>query len=134
MPVAGPAVLVSSYTHPEYLHAMTATLRLTHTPALLLRGTEGEPVADARRTPAMDAFLNGEVTRVQDAHSGPLTQLPELPGTAPAETAAWINQVLAGHVPVPPSIARQVAHIQALARAAAAQAAPLSTTPAPQPA
>ena len=134
MPVAGPAVLVSSYTHPEYLHAMTATLRLTHTPALLLRGTEGEPVADARRTPAMDAFLNGEVTRVQDAHSGPLTHLPELPGTAPAETAAWINQVLAGHVPVPPSIARQVAHLQALARAAAAQAAPLSTTPAPQPA
>ena len=116
MPVAGPAVLVSSYTHPEYLHAMTATLAMTHTPALLLRGTEGEPVADARRTPAMDAFLNGQVTRVEAPQSGSLTQLPDLPGTAPAETAAWIRQVLAGDVPVPPPIARQVSHITALAR------------------
>lgn len=116
MPVAGPALLVSSYTHPEYLLSMTATLTLTHTPALLLRGTEGEAVADARRTPAMDAFVGGQVTRVQDAQTGPLAQLPDLPGTDPDDTAAWIRRVLAGQAPVPAPIAQQVAHIVALAR------------------
>ena len=48
-PCTGPAVVVSSYTHPEYAASMAATLQLVHATALLLRGTEGEPVADARR-------------------------------------------------------------------------------------
>jgi anthranilate phosphoribosyltransferase len=129
MPVAGNAVLVSSYTHPEYLQSMSATLALTRTPALLLRGTEGEPVADARRTPAMDAFASGVVTRVQDAQAGPLAQLPDLPGTAPADTAAWIRRVLAGDAPVPPPIAQQVAHIVALTRTAFASPAADADTP-----
>jgi anthranilate phosphoribosyltransferase len=129
MPVAGNAVLVSSYTHPEYLQSMSATLALTRTPALLLRGTEGEPVADARRTPAMDAFASGVVTRVQDAQAGPLAQLPDLPGTAPADTAAWIRRVLAGDAPVPPPIAQQVAHIVALTRTTFASPAADADTP-----
>jgi anthranilate phosphoribosyltransferase len=129
MPVAGNAVLVSSYTHPEYLQSMSATLALTRTPALLLRGTEGEPVADARRTPAMDAFASGVITRVQDAQAGPLAQLPDLPGTAPADTAAWIRRVLAGDAPVPPPIAQQVAHIVALTRTAFASPAADADTP-----
>jgi anthranilate phosphoribosyltransferase len=129
MPVAGHAVLVSSYTHPEYLHSMSATLALTRTPALLLRGTEGEPVADARRTPAMDAFASGVATRVQDAQAGPLAQLPDLPGTAPADTAAWIRRVLAGDAPVPPPIAQQVAHIVALTRTTFASPAADADTP-----
>ena len=122
-PVQGPSVLVSSYTHPEYLHSMTATLALTHTTALLLRGTEGEPVADARRTPAMDAFAQGQATRVQEAQTGPLSTLPELPGTDPAETAAYIRRVLAGDLPVPPPIALQVRHVCALATSTASTGA-----------
>jgi anthranilate phosphoribosyltransferase len=114
-PVAGPAVLVSSYTHPEYLHSMAATLALTGCTALLLRGTEGEPVADARRTPAMDAFFGGQVQRVQEAQTGPLAHLPSLPDTDPHDTARWIERVLAGQAPVPPPIAQQVTHIAALA-------------------
>ena len=47
--------------------------------ALLLRGTEGEPVADPRRTPAMDVFSNGEVTRVQEPQGGSLASVPGLP-------------------------------------------------------
>ena len=129
MPVAANAVLVSSYTHPEYLQSMSATLALTCTPALLLRGTEGEPVADARRTPAMDAFASGVVTRVQDAQTGPLAQLPDLPGTDPADTAAWIRRVLAGDAPVPPPIAQQVAHIVALTRTTFASPAADADTP-----
>ena len=122
-PVQGPAVLVSSYTHPEYLHSMTATLAVTHTTALLLRGTEGEPVADVRRTPAMDAFVGGIVTHVQEAQSGPLSTLPDLPGTDPAETATYIRHVLAGDLPVPPSIALQVRHVCALATTTASTGA-----------
>ena len=116
VPVQGPALLVSSYTHPEYLQSMTATLALTHTTALLLRGTEGEPVADARRTPAMDAFAAGEVTRVQDTQAGSLAALPDLPGTDPDATAAHIRRVLAGQAPVPAPIAAQVRHVLALAQ------------------
>ena len=123
VPVQGPSVLVSSYTHPEYLHSMTATLALTHTTALLLRGTEGEPVADARRTPAMDAFAQGDATRVQEAQSGPLSTLPDLPGTDPAETAAYIQRVLAGDLLVPPPIALQVRHVCALATSTASTGA-----------
>ena len=126
-PCAGPAVLVSSYTHPEYLQSMSATLALTGTRALLLRGTEGEPVADARRTPAMDTFDQGQCTRVQEPQLGPLAQLPSLPATDAASTAAWIRSVLAGHAPVPAPIALQVQHILVLARTAA----PSSTAPAP---
>ena len=126
-PCAGPAVLVSSYTHPEYLQSMSATLALTGTRALLLRGTEGEPVADARRTPAMDTFDHGQCTRVQEPQLGPLAQLPSLPATDAASTAAWIRSVLAGHAPVPAPIALQVQHILALAKTAA----PSSAAPAP---
>jgi anthranilate phosphoribosyltransferase len=123
VPVQGPSVLVSSYTHPEYLHSMTATLALTHTTALLLRGTEGEPVADARRTPAMDAFAGGLVTRVQEAQTGPLSTLPDVPGTDPAVTAAYIQRVLAGDLPVPHPIALQVRHVCALATSTASTGA-----------
>jgi len=42
-PCAGPAVVVSSYTHPEYAVSMAATYALMQSNALLLRGTEGEP-------------------------------------------------------------------------------------------
>ena len=123
-PVAGPAVLVSSYTHPEYLQSMAATLTLTGTPALLLRGTEGEPVADPRRTPAMDAFLAGHVTRVQAAQDGPLAHLPDLPAPDAESTATWTAAVLAGERPVPAPVALQVAHIRRLAT----QASPASLT------
>ena len=115
LPVDGPSLLVSSYTHPEYLHSMTATLALTHTQALLLRGTEGEPVADPRRCPAMDGFVNGQVTRLQEPQAGSLAQLPDLPALDPVATAEWTMQVLNGNRPVPDPIATQVEHILRLA-------------------
>jgi len=115
LPVDGPALLVSSYTHPEYLHSMTATLALTHTQALLLRGTEGEAVADPRRCPAMDGFAGGQVTRLQEPQAGSLGQLPDLPAIDPQATAEWTMQVLNGQRPVPAPIATQVEHILQLA-------------------
>ena len=110
-PNSGPALVVSSYTHPEYLRSMSDTFALTGQHALLLRGTEGESVADARRTPAMDVFINGQTRRVQAPQDGPLAQVPDLPGTDAAATAAYIQRVLRGDLPVPQAIAQQVQHI-----------------------
>jgi len=110
-PCDGTALVVSSYTHPEYLQSMSATFALTGQHALLLRGTEGEPVADARRTPAMDVFKDGQTHRVQEQREGSLVRLPELPTTDAAATAAYIQQVLQGLLPVPEAIALQVQHI-----------------------
>ena len=115
-PVGARALVVGSYTHREYAESMAATFALTGADALLLRGTEGEPVADARRVPQMDGFVAGAVTRLEDAQGGPLTTLPELPTGADAEgTAALIRAMLDGHLPVPAPIARQVEHILRLA-------------------
>lgn len=117
-PCSHPAVVVGSYTHPEYAKSMAATLQLMQACALLLRGTEGEPVADPRRTPAMDAFALGESWRVQEAQSGPLAQVPDLPAPDAASTARWTQAVLDGQQPVPTPIALQVSHLVRLAGAA----------------
>ena len=110
-PCNGTALVVSSYTHPEYLQSMSATFALTGQHALLLRGTEGEPVADARRTPAMDVFKGGQTLRVQEQQEGSLAKMPELPGTDAAATAVYIEHVLQNLLPVPAPIALQVHHI-----------------------
>ena len=115
-PCDGPALIVSSYTHPEYAASMAATFQLMQAHALLLRGTEGEPVADPRRTPAMDAIADGQVTRVQEAQGGTLASVPGLPAPDVASTAAWIQAVLSGEQPVPAPIALQVAHIVRLTK------------------
>jgi len=121
-PCVRPAVVVGSYTHPEYAASMTATYQLVQATALLLRGTEGEPVADPRRTPAMDAFANGQVTRVQEPQGGSLLSVPGLPPPDIDSTARWIQAVLSGHEPIPTPIALQVAHIVQLC-------SPTRTTP-----
>ena len=111
-PCAGSSLLVSSYTHPEYAISMAATLTVMHSNALLLRGTEGESVADPRRTPKMQAFVQGRVVDLDAYQSGPLTTLPDLPTSTDAEsTAQYIRQVLAGEKPVPAPIAQQVAQL-----------------------
>ena len=110
-PCAGHALVVGSYTHPEYAVSMGATLTLTGQHALLLRGTEGEPVADPRRTPQMELFQSGVSHTVQAAQGGSLAQVPHLPGTDAAATASYIQAVLAGELPIPTPIALQVEHI-----------------------
>jgi anthranilate phosphoribosyltransferase len=110
-PCDSDALVVGSYTHPEYLQSMSATFALTGQHALLLRGTEGEPVADARRTPAMDVFQAGATRRVQAQREGSLDKLPDMPAIDAAATAAYIQQVLRGERPVPEPIALQVGHI-----------------------
>ena len=111
-PCEGKSLIVSSYTHPEYAESMAATFELMKSNALLLRGTEGEAVADPRRTPKMRAFIAGQPIDLQEAQTGTLATLPDLPTAIDADsTAAYIRAVMAGYQPVPPPIAQQVVHI-----------------------
>ena len=108
-PVVGKTLLVSSYTHPEYALSMAATFELTGERALLLRGTEGEAVADARRCPPMEVFVEGQRRVLDEGQSGPLTRLPDWPSAIDPETTARYNvAVLNGDIAVPESLTRQV--------------------------
>ena len=116
-PCSGKSLVVSSYTHPEYAVSMAQTFELVRANALLLRGTEGEVVADARRMPQMEGFINGQRKLLQQAQAGTLSALPDLPKTTDAATtAAYIRSVLDGHKPVPEPIAAQVEHILQLVK------------------
>ena len=111
-PCVGNSLVVSSYTHPEYALSMAATLELMGANALLLRGTEGEAVADPRRIPRMQGFIAGRTVALQEAQTGPLAALPALPKDIDEHsTAHYIREVLAGTCPVPVPIAQQVVRI-----------------------
>jgi len=111
-PCLGKALVVSSYTHPEYAISMGQTFELIAANALLLRGTEGEVVADARRTPQMEAFIAGKRSLLQEAQPGTLASVPDLPQDIGVDsTAAYIRAALAGTCAVPASIRQQVEHI-----------------------
>lgn len=118
-PCDGPAVIVGSYTHPEYAVSMAAVYELMGATALLLRGTEGEVVADPRRLPQMEGFVRGRRMLLQEGVRGTVSELPDLPqGTDPQATAAYIRDVLDGRKPIPSSLGLQVEHILRLAREA----------------
>ena len=115
-PCAGPAFLVTSFTHPEYALSMAATLTLRQAHAMLVRGTEGEAVADARRTPQMLGFFTGQQRLLQEAQTGTLPEaLPQgalWPQSLSLEsTTAYILAVMQGRAPVPTPIALQVERI-----------------------
>ncbi len=113
---AGSAMRVVNYTHPEYGVMLTGFLQHTTANALLMRGTEGEPVADPRRLPRLDVYIDGELRSELSAaaHDGVLRELPVLPRTCDAATTAmYIQSVISGEKPAPAPLARQVACLQA---------------------
>ncbi len=109
------ALRVVNHTHPEYAAALTAFLQRSCANAMLLRGTEGEPVADPRRSPKLDVFLQGELRPELSApaQEGVLTELPVLPrGIDAATTALYIQSVVSGEKPAPGPLTRQVDCLQ----------------------
>ncbi|GAB2829707.1 DNA-binding protein YbiB [Comamonas piscis] len=116
-PVQGGSVLLGSYTHPEYLPMLQATLAELQTNALLSRGLEGEVCADPRRTPQYDGFVAGQHQLLQARSSGTDSQVPGLPTERDADTTArYTEAVLAGALPVPSALAQQVEHVLAIAQ------------------
>jgi anthranilate phosphoribosyltransferase len=120
---------VINHTHPEYGESLASFIALSKANALLMRGTEGEPVADARRQPRFDVFLKGarqdELSRAPV--DGVLPSLPELPPGREADvTANWIESVRHDPQRVPAAIKAQAeCLIQALAAATRRPAVPL---------
>jgi anthranilate phosphoribosyltransferase len=112
-PFKGPALRLVSYTHPEYLEMLgeyfTAAAPPERGDAFLMRGTEGETVANANRAQQIDWFHGGERTILvqRDAPTDDLAQAPA--DRDVATTAAWITRALRGEEPVPASITEQVA-------------------------
>ena len=119
-PFAQPALRLSSYTHPEYL-TMLSLYFSTAAPggrgdAFLMRGTEGETVANARRAQQIDWFHEGVRTTLVEKQ-GVVETVPDMPSACDAVTTArWIQQVLTGTRPVPLAIATQVARCAAIAK------------------
>ena len=109
--IGGTALRVVNHTHPEYAAMLTGFLAHTQADAVLMRGTEGEPVADPRRAPKLDVFIDGrprpDLSR--PAHEGVLTELPVLPRTNDAATTAvYIQSVVSGEKPAPTPLSSQV--------------------------
>ena len=114
-----PSIRVVNHTHPEYAHSLTGYLGHVHADALLMRGTEGEPVADARRQPRFEVFIQGRKDEglSRAPIEGVLTELPGLPAKDAGSTADYIHAVMAGRLTLPASIDAQAdCLVQALAR------------------
>ena len=119
-PFAQPALRLVSYTHPEYLTMLTSYFS-EEAPAhrgdvLLMRGTEGETVANAKRAQAVIWFHQNQAKTLIERQE-PVDEMPPLPSAGDAATTAdWITQVLAGKHPIPAPIAEQVAQCVQIAR------------------
>jgi anthranilate phosphoribosyltransferase len=120
-PFDGPALRLVSYTHPEYL-AMLSDYFTTEAPtgrgdAFLMRGTEGETVANAKRAQQIEWFHQHQRTTLVQRQE-PVDEMPPLPAQSDAPTtAAWINAALRGEQPVPAPIAEQVEQCLHVAKA-----------------
>jgi anthranilate phosphoribosyltransferase len=120
-PVQGaPALRLSSHTHPEFGLLVGQFAERSRADLMLLRGTEGEAVADPRRCPKMDTYLAGQLQAELccPVQEGVLAELPLLPRNIDAATVAvYIQAVASGEKPAPAPVDRQV-HLllQALAR------------------
>lgn len=129
-PFTTPALRLVNYTHPEYGDALTQLFLRDSADVLLMRGTEGEAVADARRSQAIDWFCGGQRTTLVAAQAGVLADLPVLPrDTDAASTAGWIQSVLSGQQPLPRPIERQIDAILQCVSALAQRATPAAPPP-----
>lgn len=117
---------VVNHTHPEFGELIAQLATDEQADLMLLRGTEGEPVADPRRAPRLQVFVGGVAhpELSQAAQDGVLTQLPVLPASHDAPTTAhYIQAVISGEKPVPAPLEQQV---QTLLRTLAAMTQPRS--------
>lgn len=110
-PCQAPGLRLVNTTHPEFGALMAAWAQSQSVNAMLLRGTEGEAVADPRRQPRMDTWIKGQLRPEWSAaaQDGVVTELPILPREIDAATTAlYIQAVLSGERPGPAPLARQV--------------------------
>ncbi len=119
-PFAQPALRLVSYTHPEYLTMLTdyfaTAAAASRGDVFLMRGTEGETVANAKRANAVTWFHGNQPVPLIERQA-PVDEMPPLPAASDAvTTAAWIREALDGRQPVPAPIAEQLAQCVQIAR------------------
>lgn len=115
-PCPGRSVRVVAVTHPEYIERMREFLAADRATAMLMRGTEGEPYANPRRRPAMEAFRDGACELAWAAEAGGAPPLEGADAPDVAGNAGLINAMLAGEIAIPQPIRDQVAALAKLAR------------------
>jgi anthranilate phosphoribosyltransferase len=114
--VGAPALRLVHHTQPEVGVLLSAWVQRENIDAMLLRGTDGEPVADPRLPPRIETWIGGRLRQDLSvtAQPGARSEPPLLPrGTDAAGTAVYVQEVLSGMRPAPPSLARQAALIAA---------------------
>lgn len=98
-----------SFTHPEFDRLQHQLLIEEQLSALVMRGTEGEVVANARRQARIDFLQGGSCSTLVQAQVVASGEQPSLPAALDAQaTAQWTRSVLAGERSVPDAIAQQV--------------------------
>ena len=98
-----------SFTHPEFDQLQHQLLLEEQISALIMRGTEGEVVANARRQAKIDFLQRGCCATLVEAEAIANGDMPSLPAAHDAlATAQWSRSVLSGERSVPHAIARQV--------------------------
>lgn len=111
-PFAQPALRLTSYTHPEYLKMLTEYFTgpapAARGDVFLMRGTEGETVANAKRAQQISWMHQNEASVLVQKQE-PVDEMPPLPAERDAATTAkWIAAALRGEQPIPAPIAEQV--------------------------
>ncbi|MEO8079889.1 MAG: hypothetical protein ABI641_05120 [Caldimonas sp.] len=118
--------LCSPFARPEYATMLADFIAAGRLDAMLMRGTEGEPVANARRLRQLAVYLGGkrrdEVSA--SAGEGALTRLPSLPEPVAVATAAFVSSVAAARAAMPGPVASQIDAIVAACAALAERAPP----------
>lgn len=114
------ALRLTSYTHPEYLTMLTeyfgSAAPAERGDVFLMRGTEGETVANAKRAQQISWMHHNEWS-VLVQKQAPVDEMPPLPESRDAAaTANWIDAALRGQEPIPVSIAEQVEHCLLVSR------------------
>ena len=102
------ALRLSSVSHPEYVARVGQFFEAIGARALLIHGTEGVVYANPQRCPQVmliDSAGTRAILERGEENTGVI--LPE--AKDPHTTAHWIEQCLAGNVPVPHSIKLQMA-------------------------
>lgn len=118
-PFAGKALRLVSYTHPEYFTLLcdyfSTAADATQGDVFLMRGTEGETVANAKRANAVEWFHQHQRTTLIERQD-PVDNFPDLPANDAGATAAWIKLALEDERMLPFAIREQVEQCLQIAR------------------
>ena len=102
------ALRLSSVSHPEYVTRVGTFFDAIGGRALLMHGTEGEVYANPQRCPQL-VLIDAQGTRALLERGEENTDVILPAAKDPHTTARWIEQCLAGNVPIPRAIMLQMA-------------------------